>query len=467
LTSLYGIKPADKYVEFIKQEPSQYIRVNQLKANKKVLAKILKDNYRIKTEEIPFIPNGLKVTGGNELLGKTIEHINGLYYMQGLSSMLPPLILSPSSDEIVLDLCSAPGSKTTELGEIMNNKGTLIANEIQLDRVKMLVYNIDRMNLMNAGVIHYKGEWLGKIYSNYFDKILVDAPCSGLGIIQKKGEVNTWWSTERAKNLGELQLKLLVAAIKMLKPGGEIVYSTCTLTVEENELVINKVLNKYPVEVTDIKLSIISHDGFTKYNGESLNPSLSKGKRIFPWEADSDGFFIIKLKKIGETEALKPIQLKPSPLKFLSHEKKEIQNLLNNVKEDFGIDEKIFADYKYLIKGTDIFFINKNWNDENLSLFERIGTRFGVIDKNGEVTLHTQAAQILDKGLNKNIYTIDNQDELKIYLEGGIIKKDIGYLGQCVVKYQNYILGTAVVTNHGIKSRFPRAKRTQEIFTNF
>jgi len=244
-TSLYGIQSADKYIEFINQEPSPYIRVNPLKTSKEALTKTLKENYQILIEEIPEMPNALKVINGNEIIGKTIEHIIGLYYIQGLSSMLPPLILSPLPDDRVLDLCSAPGSKTTELGEIMNNKGTLIANEIQLDRVKMLVYNIDRMNLMNAGVIHYKGEWLGKIYSNYFDKILVDAPCSGLGIIQKKGEVNTWWSTERVKNLGELQLKLLVAAIKMLKPGGEIVYSTCTLTVEENELVINKVLNKY------------------------------------------------------------------------------------------------------------------------------------------------------------------------------------------------------------------------------
>ena len=152
------------------------------------------------------------------------------------------------NNDTVLDLCSAPGSKTTQLGEMMRNNGTLISNEIALDRVKMLVFNIDRMNLINAGIIHSKGELLSKIYPDYFDKILVDAPCSGLGIIQKKNEISNWWSLKRASILGDLQLRLLIAAIKMVKEEGEIVYSTCTLTIEENELIINKVLKKYPVK---------------------------------------------------------------------------------------------------------------------------------------------------------------------------------------------------------------------------
>ncbi len=193
LTSLYGKYAADEYVDFIRREPTQYIRVNNLKANKKSLMKRLRDDLSISTEEIELIPNALKIKSGNQFLGKTVEHIIGQYYIQGLSSMIPPLILNPSSNDIVLDLCSAPGSKTTGLGEMMNSRGTLIANEIALERVKMLVYNIDRMNLMNTGVMHFKGETLSKTFSEYFDKILVDAPCSGLGIIQKKEEVSNWW----------------------------------------------------------------------------------------------------------------------------------------------------------------------------------------------------------------------------------------------------------------------------------
>jgi len=163
--------------------------------------------------------------------------------------MLPPIVLHPSEKDLVLDLCSAPGSKTTQLAEMMKNKGRLVVNELEMDRIKALVFNLDKMNFLNCGIVHQRGEILSKYYDSYFDKILVDAPCSGLGIIQKKSEVNKWWSVERVNNLVEIQNKLLVSAIKMLKVGGELVYSTCTLTPEENELIINRILEKYPVDV--------------------------------------------------------------------------------------------------------------------------------------------------------------------------------------------------------------------------
>ena len=463
LTSLYGKNAADEYVDFIRREPTQYIRVNNLKANKKSLMKRLRDDLSISTEEIELIPNALKIKSGNQFLGKTVEHIIGQYYIQGLSSMIPPLILNPSSNDIVLDLCSAPGSKTTGLGEMMNSRGTLIANEIALERVKMLVYNIDRMNLMNTGVMHFKGEILSKTFSEYFDKILVDAPCSGLGIIQKKEEVSNWWSLERVARLGELQLRLLIAAIKMAKVDGEIVYSTCTLTPEENEFVINKVLQKYPVEIEEIELPVKSREAFTSYNGEIFHPSLSKARRIVPWEVDSDGFFIVKLKKTGTTNLPDLLELKSSVTRLLDHRHKEVRKLLEMVEEEFGIENNILSSYKFLKKKNDIYFVNNKWEENNLELFERVGTKFGLIDKENKITLHTQAAQVLEKHISKKIYVIENHDDLKKYLEGGIIRKDTPFDGQCVVKYRDYILGTAVIANGGIKSRFPRSKRTQEI----
>lgn len=467
LNSLYGESSAKNYLDFIRKEPTRYIRVNPLKTNREKLSAVLLKDYGIKTEPLKEIDCAIKILDGKTLLGKTIEHIIGEYYIQGLSSMIPALILNPKPEDIVLDLCAAPGSKTTELGEMMRNHGTLIANEIQLDRVKMLVHNIDRINLVNTGVIHTKGEWLSKHYAERFDKILVDAPCSGLGIIQKKSEVSNWWSHERAERMGDLQLRLLIAAIKMAKTGGEIVYSTCTLTPEENELILNKVLEKYPVEVLEIELPVKSHAAFTNYNGINLNSEISKGRRILPWEADTDGFFIIKLKKVGETEP--PVQTIPHQrdIKFFNYNKNEIYSFIKNVAKDFEINEDLLSEYQYLIKGTDIFIISKEWRDPYPGLFQRIGTRFGVIDKSKKTTLHTQAAQLLQGHITKNIYEIKNQDELKKYLEGGIIKKETDITGQSVIKYKDFILGTAVITKAGIKSRFPRAKRTQEIFTDF
>ncbi|MFZ0454457.1 MAG: NOL1/NOP2/sun family putative RNA methylase [Ignavibacteriaceae bacterium] len=463
LKKIFNEKIAEEYVDFIGSKPSQYIRINRLKTSQTDLTKSLFNTYGIESEPIPGIPGCLKVLKGEEKTGKTIQHIIGDYYIQSLSSMLPPLSLDADENDTVLDLCSAPGSKTTQIGEMMKNQGTLVANEIALDRVKMLVFNIDRMNLINAGVIHSKGELLNKIYQDHFDKILVDAPCSGLGIIQKKNEVSNWWSLERISVLEDLQLRLLIAAIKMVKTGGEIVYSTCTLTVEENELIINKVLEKYPVEIIDLELPVKSHPAFNFYEGKRLNSSLSKAHRILPWEINSDGFFIVKLRKTGKTaqpELLKPVK---QNLKLMSSEKKEIQILLNNIIKDFAVEKEVFKNFNFLAKGKDIFFINKNWDEKNLDIFNRIGTRFGTIDKNGKTVLHTQAAQILNNEIKKNIYEIENTVELETYLSGGTIKKEIENTGQCIVKYRDLLLGTAVNTKQGIKSRFPRAKRTQEI----
>jgi 16S rRNA (cytosine1407-C5)-methyltransferase len=344
-----------------------------------------------------------------------------------------------------------------------------VANEIQLSRLKALVYNIDRMNILNAGVLHYRGELLSKIYDNYFDKILVDVPCSGLGIIQKKDEVSNWWSEEKIVSLSELQLRILIAAIKMLKPGGEIVYSTCTLTVEENESVIDKVLNKYPVELAEVNLPVEAHEGFTEYPnqaGEKFNNVLSRSRRILPWEVDSEGFFIAKLLKTEKTEPNESLSLKEKPVRFLNSNKKEVKDHLKKIALYFGIDNEIFMDFKFMLKGNDIFFTNKDWYDDKPGIFERIGTKFGSFDKKDEIVLHTQAAQILQKHINKNIFEITDKEDLKKYTEGGTIKKHFGDGAQCLVKYNDFILGSGVNTTSGIKSRFPRAKRTQEIYTD-
>jgi NOL1/NOP2/sun family putative RNA methylase len=465
LGSLYDEASAKKYVEFINEEPTQYLRANRLKTSREELSYNLLKEYEIKTAPVNRIESALKVLDSKKLTGKTIEHIIGEYYIQGLSSMIPPLILDPKPGETVLDLCAAPGSKTTELAELMNNQGTLVANEIQLNRVKMLVYNLDRMNIANAGAIHTKGEWLSKHYSGHFDKILVDAPCSGLGIIQKKEEVSDWWSIERSGKLGDLQLRLLIAAIKMAKTGGQIVYSTCTLTIEENELIINKVLDKYPVEIMEINLPLKSHPAFTNHRGNKLNFELSKAKRILPWEADTDGFFVVKLQKTGET--ISPEQTIPPQKdnRFFSINDREIKPLIGNLTEEFHLPEEIFSEFQYLVKGNDIFIVSGEWSDPFPGHFQRIGTKLGVIDKNNRLTLHTQGAQLFHKHIKSNIYEIEDQDQLKKYLDGGIIKKEFKTGDQCVIKYKNYILGTAVETKAGIKSRFPRAKRTQEIYT--
>ena len=464
IKDVYGKDSALKYLSFVEENPSVYVRINNLKIGRDELINRLHKRYDIKPELFEPLPNALKLHEREDDLGKTLEIVLGYYYIQGFSSMLPAFVLNPDANDKVLDLCSAPGSKTTQMAQMMGNNGTLVVNEMQLDRIKALVYNLDRLNILNAGVIHSKGELLSKYYQNYFDKILVDAPCSGLGIMQKKIEVNQWWSMDRVNRLHDLQVRLLVSAIKMLKPGGEVVYSTCTLTPEENELVINKILNKYPVQVEPIKLPIEFRNGFTEYKGEKLHPALKKAVRILPWEVDSDGFYMIKLKKTDLTEEKEFPKKRYSHLtEFLSPDDKKIKNYLSYLADVFGIQENVFNNYNFILKRRDVFFVNKNWQADNIGLFHRIGTKFGRIDSRDNIVLHSNAAQILAKHITRNIYSVKNRDELRTYLAGGLIINNEIERGQYVIKYNDYVLGTAVVTSGGIKSRFPRSKRTQAI----
>lgn len=462
-SSLYGKDSADQYLKFIDSEPAQYIRINSLKTDKQTLAKTLEEKYSIFTEELPGLEIALRIVKDeNDFTGKTLEHLLGLYYVQSLSSMLPPLVLNPKSDEIVMDLCSAPGSKTTEMAEMMNNDGTLVVNEIEIDRIKSLVFNLDRMSIVNTGIIHSKGEILSKYYSNHFDKILVDAPCSGLGIIQKKEEVSNWWSLNRVKRLQELQLRLLISAIKMVRVGGEIVYSTCTLSIEENEIVIDKVLSKYPVKIEEVNLPVKTHNAFTSHNGLKFDNSLNKAIRILPWEINSDGFFLVKLRKVDDTEPSERGFKKDVQIRLLKPTSKEILPLLDYITDHFGIPKDVLYEYKYIEKGRDIFFITKNWVEEEMGLFHRVGIKFGSLDKKNRITFYTSAAQVLEKHITKFVYDIKDKEELNTYLTGWKIKNPDIPSGQYVMRYEGRVLGTALANEDGIKSRFPRTKRTQK-----
>ena len=464
LSETFGEDSAKSYGNFVGEDPSKYLRVNELKINRDILANRLFEIYGIKTEPVVYPFNALKIIDGFDYVGSTLEIAFGFYYIQALTSMLPPIILNPSEKDIVLDLCSAPGSKTTQLAEMMNNKGILIVNELEMKRIKALAFNLDKMNFMNCGIINQRGEILSKYYNSYFDKILVDAPCSGLGIVQKKSEINKWWSIERVNNLIEIQNKLLVSAIKMLKVGGELVYSTCSLTPEENELIINKILEKYPVEVDNVKVPIKHHKGLIEYKGEKLDKQLLKAVRIFPWEVDSDGFFLVKLKKTADTKSLDQLMLKKHfSISMHKHTDNTIIEKLKILSFEFGIDLEVFTNYKFLLKRNDIYFTSNEWSDDNLGQFHRVGTKFGIIDKEKKIVLHSFAAQILQEHITKNIYELRSIDELRLYLMGALIPTSQLSSGQYVVKFNNYVLGTGVVIKGGLKSRYPRSSRTQTI----
>ena len=450
-----------RYENYLTSAPQFYARLNRREEPERLLRSL--ERYGIKLRKVPNVPFAYSIEEGLENVGKTLEFALGKYYIQSLSSMIPPLILNPTEKDLTLDLCAAPGSKTTELSEIMNNRGTLIANEISVPRLRSLVHNLDKLNAVNVGILNFKGELLSKIFNEYFDKILVDAPCSALGIIQKKEEVSRWWNAKQMEKISNLQLRLLISAIKMAKIGGEIVYSTCTLTFVENELVLQKVLEKYPVELVEIELPVASKSAFTKYEGKNLTDELKKARRIFPWEINSEGFFIAKLVKVAQTEAKKTEIPNKKNVELLSSGNNKIKTYLQQISEWFGFEQSLFDEFKFMLKNKDIFYVNKNWRAPVLSPFNRIGTKFGNIDSGGIAHLHTQSAQFLGQKATQNIAELENYEQLRTYLDGGTIKTEGLTRGQKIVKFNSYVLGVGIVTEKGLKSQFPRAHRTGQI----
>jgi len=173
----------------------------------------------------------------------SVEHQLGYYYIQGSSSMIPPIALDPSPEDCVLDICAAPGSKTTHIAQLMENRGIVVANEASFVRVRALVINIQKAGASNVTVTRKDGVGYEK-YNQRFDKVLLDAPCSDIGTAGKNPQVIQRWSIDRVRRLSNLQKKLIVSAYNTLRVGGVLVYSTCTTSREENEDVVEYLLKE-------------------------------------------------------------------------------------------------------------------------------------------------------------------------------------------------------------------------------
>ena len=231
------------FPDFLKSyngKPQKAIRVNTLKISAENYTKI----SPFALSPVPWEPSGFFVEG--ESLGKTVLHAAGAYYVQEPSAMsaVPELDVKPG--ERVLDLCSAPGGKGTQIAQYMHGEGVLVLNEPVLSRRDILAQNVERLGIKNAVITCADPDFLATVFENYFDKILVDAPCSGEGMFKKESNAIPEWSPQNVAMCAERQAKILSAADKMLCGGGRIVYSTCTFSLEEDEGQIENFLRSHP-----------------------------------------------------------------------------------------------------------------------------------------------------------------------------------------------------------------------------
>lgn len=283
----------ERFIEMISKPQPYWIRVNTLKIGEnELIARLEKKGFKFKRFENL---NAYKISRMPvKHPGATIEHSLGYYYVQDLSSMAPVLALNPKGEEAILDMAAAPGSKTTMIAEIMGNKGTIVANDINLSRIKSLGGNLERLGITNTIVTRLDAR--GDEFGTKFSKILLDAPCSGESSVRK----NPWGFRYPKKRehlyLGEQQKRMLKNATKHLKGPGIIVYSTCTFAPEENESVVEYGIKNLNLKPVDFTIPIPSVPGVERWDGEKY-PHAESYKRIYPHLVDTGGMFVAVLRK--------------------------------------------------------------------------------------------------------------------------------------------------------------------------
>ncbi|KIL69659.1 hypothetical protein M378DRAFT_69225 [Amanita muscaria Koide BX008] len=299
---LFQLFPVSEAIEFFEANETPRpvtIRTNTLRTRRRDLAQVL-INRGVNLEPIGKWTNvGLQIFESSVPIGATPEYLAGHYMLQAASSFLPVIALSPQPNERILDMASAPGGKTTHMAALMQNTGIVFANDATKTRVKSLTANVHRLGCKNVVVCSYDGREFPKVMGG-FDRVLLDAPCSGTGVISKDSSVKVNKTERDFTLLSHLQKQLILCAIDSVSPesktGGYLVYSTCSVTVDENEAVVDYALRKRSnVKLVDTGLSF-GREGFTQYRGKTFDRSLVLTRRFYPHVHNMDGFYVAKFK---------------------------------------------------------------------------------------------------------------------------------------------------------------------------
>ena len=306
LFSLFTPMEAFAFFEANETARPVVIRTNTLRTNRRSLAQALINRGVVLEPLGKWTKVGLQVFESAVPLGATPEYLAGQYILQAASSFLPVMALAPQPNERILDMAAAPGGKTTYISALLRNTGCVIANDASKPRAKGLIGNIHRLGCKNTIVTNLDARAAFPKAMGGFDRILLDAPCTGTGVISKDPSVKTSKNERDFLAIPHMQRQLLVAAVDSVdhssKTGGYIVYSTCSVMVEENESVVQYILRKRPnVKIVDTGLGDFGSPGFTSYMGKRFDPKMRLTRRYFPHRENVDGFFVCKLKKIGPT----------------------------------------------------------------------------------------------------------------------------------------------------------------------
>ncbi|KAM9174129.1 28S rRNA (cytosine(4447)-C(5))-methyltransferase [Pangshura tecta] len=304
LKKLMELFPLPELVNFLESNEvprPMTLRTNTLKTRRRDLAQAL-INRGVNLDPLgKWSKTGLVVYDSSVPIGATPEYLAGHYMLQGASSLLPVMALAPQENERILDMCCAPGGKTSYIAQLMKNTGVILANDSSAERLRSVVGNLHRLGVTNAVLSHCDGRQFPKVLGG-FDRVLLDAPCSGTGVISKDPAVKTNKDERDVLRCAHLQKELILSAIDSVnaasETGGYVVYCTCSIMVEENEWVVDYALKKRNVRLVPTGLDF-GKEGFTRFKERRFHPSLKSTRRFYPHTHNMDGFFIAKLKKFS------------------------------------------------------------------------------------------------------------------------------------------------------------------------
>jgi len=439
----------EDFIKISHQPLRPSIRVNTLKISTSDFIQLMQPKGW-QFEPIPWCNSGYWITLKESVqLGNTIEHLQGLFYIQEASSMLPPSALLSHAQtvapRIVLDMASAPGSKTTQMAALMNNQGLLIANEYSASRVKVLHANVSRMGVSNCALTHFDARVFGEYLFETFDSILLDAPCSGEGTIRKDPDALKNWDNNEAKGIVSTQHALIDSAFQSLKVGGELVYSTCALSRQENQQVCAYLKQRYPKAVEFVNLATLFPQAEKACTPEGF-------LHVWPQIFDSEGFFVAKIRKVAAIERVQPTPRKQKNFPFTKAAAKQTTALTDYLHSTFGI---ILPEQSPIYVRDNEFWLFPQPFAPLIGQmrFQRIGIKIADSLKKGFKIKHEAVAAL---STPKHIALDDDQAQAFLMGRDITLNEKVTPQGETVVSYAGCSLGVVKHLGNKLKNNLPR-----------
>lgn len=432
---------ADQAAAFLasfNQPPTAGFRINPLKAHLDLL-----------NEDCTHPISNLNYAYYGKIDGNGVDNLAGWVYSQDPSAMNVAQYAAPQADERVLDLCAAPGGKTTQLAALMGDQGLLVANEINHSRARVLSSNVERWGLTHTIVTNNAPAELAKIFPEFFDCIVVDAPCSGEGLFRKDPEAMTYWSVDYVQKCAQRQREILSEAVKMLRPGGRLIYSTCTFAPEEDEQNIDWLQQQYGWEILPLKHFPGMDTGCPQWGNN--NADLKLAVRLFPHHYQGEGHFICALKKPGTTDQLTsaaklPVHSSSIDLKFW-------QEFADQSLNDVNFSN-LLIQQKNLYNAAKIF----NQQPRPLKIL-RNGLRLGEFKKQRFEPNHALVLALQPQQFRHVVALTSEQFQHFIHGETLTITNKAAFKGWVAVSFEEKIFSWGKLVNNQLKNFYPKGLR--------